>query len=159
MGKTFRFSRVAYFNLLLPLIIRLIIVQVISGVVWLFVAEGSSLSSYVLYTGMIIVVVWSIYEICFLYSITLLIDDDGVWIYRGVFPWEKGQVGTFWKDISSASFTQGFLSWTFKSYDINIAHRYTKENELFLKNLYHGDEAVKIINELVLKKQRNNERE
>lgn len=95
-----------------------------------------------------IALVLLIYQIAFRHSIILYTDDDGVWVQRGIFPWNKGAYGVKWRDIDEAVFFTGFISWAFKSYAIRVGHRYTKDSELYLKHVRLGNEAVEHINDL-----------
>ncbi|MCK3656923.1 hypothetical protein A4G19_14750 [Pasteurellaceae bacterium Macca] len=80
------------------------------------------------------------------------LDDQGVWVYSGIFPWNKGSYGINWRDISGASYRTGFLSWVLKSYTIRVEHRYTKSSELLLSNIRYGDQLVQNINQIVNEK-------
>ncbi|MCE3603500.1 hypothetical protein LXA47_07755 [Massilia sp. P8910] len=86
------------------------------------------------------------YRIMMLRSVQLYYDDAGVWMYSGVLPWQKGAGGVKWRDIDSAGFTQGFLSWTTRSYTVRIGHRFTKDSEIILTNIAHGDKTAIQIN-------------
>ncbi len=88
------------------------------------------------------------YQVLYLRSMTLFTDDAGVWLYRGVFPWNKGIVGVKWRDIEDAAFFTGFVSWAFNSYSVRVGHRFTKSSELAIANVKDGREAVGHINEL-----------
>lgn len=79
-------------------------------------------------------------------SYHLYMNDDGVWVFRGIFPWSKGVIGVKWRDLDEATFTQSLFSWMFKSYSIRIGHRYTKTSEILLSSWNHGDKAVVTIN-------------
>ena len=87
------------------------------------------------------------YQVLYLRSMTLFTNDDGVWLYRGVFPWNKGVVGVKWRDIEDAVFFTGFVSWAFNSYSIRVGHRFTKASELAIVNVKDGRNAVAHINE------------
>jgi len=89
---------------------------------------------------------YTVYRILYLKSIVLYSDSDGVWVYRGVFPWDKGIVGVKWKDLNEAVYLTNFFSWSFKSYTIHISHRFTKSGEIILDHMYMGNIAVETIN-------------
>lgn len=78
----------------------------------------------------------------------LYADDLGIWLQRGIFPWDKGVVGVKWRDLDEALYSQGFISWLAKSHTVFVQHRFTKANELILPNMDHGDRAAMRINEL-----------
>ncbi|MDR2152051.1 MAG: hypothetical protein LBO72_04455 [Helicobacteraceae bacterium] len=87
-----------------------------------------------------------IYSFIYLRNIRLYTDENGVWVYRGVFPWQKGSYGVKWRDLDSASYFTSFLSWLLRTYDIRIDHRYTKDNEITLSRVFNGHRAVAHIN-------------
>jgi hypothetical protein len=86
------------------------------------------------------------YKVLILKSYHLYCDDIGVWIYSGILPWSKGVRGVKWRDLDEASYFTGMWSWLFKSYSLQIGHRYTKANEIRLSHMAHGDKAVARIN-------------
>ena len=88
-----------------------------------------------------------VYEILMIKSYELYSDDDGVWLYRGIFPWNKGISGVKWRDIDEAAFAPNFMSWALKSYTIKVSHRFTKDRELLLRHMELGDNAVIAIND------------
>lgn len=81
-------------------------------------------------------------------SIKLYYDEDGVWLYSGIFPWNKGSNGIKWRDLDTALYTTGFTSWALRSYRIILSHRFTKDAEIILKDIKNGDVFVKEVNEL-----------
>ena len=89
---------------------------------------------------------FAIYAILMIKSYELYSDDDGVWIYSGILPWNKGINGVKWRDLDDASYYTGFMSWALKSYTIKVSHRFTKDSELLLGHMRVGDEAVMVIN-------------
>jgi hypothetical protein len=88
------------------------------------------------------------YQVLYLRSMILFTNEDGVWLYRGVLPWNKGIVGVKWRDIEDAVFFTGFVSWAFNSYSIRVGHRFTRASELAIANVKDGRNAVAHINEV-----------
>lgn len=88
------------------------------------------------------------YQVLYMRSMILFTNDDGVWLYRGVFPWNKGIIGVKWRDVEDAVFYTGFVSWAFNSYSIRVGQRFTKASELAIANVKDGREAVGHINEM-----------
>ncbi len=80
-------------------------------------------------------------------SVVLYTNDQGVWVYSGIFPWSKGMRGVKWRDIEDAVYFPNFLSWALNSYTVRIGHRFTKSSEIVLPNIARGHEAVIHINE------------
>ena len=87
-----------------------------------------------------------IYQVLFLKSFHLYLDDVGVWVNSGVLPWNKGVAGVKWRDLDGAVYFQSMGSWLFKSYSIRIGHRFTKTSEILLSHWAHGHEAAMAIN-------------
>jgi len=79
-------------------------------------------------------------------SYALFVDDVGVWVFRGIFPWDSGIYGVRWRDFGEAEFYLNPVSWSLKSYRIHIKNRYKNEPEFILKDMHNGDVAVSQIN-------------
>ena len=86
------------------------------------------------------------YQLAWLQSVDLYCDDYGVWVYRGVLPWQRGVIGIKWRDIEIAAFTQNLTSWSTHSYSLHVLDRYTRKPELVLTSMFEGDKAVMYIN-------------
>ncbi|MGH8601579.1 MAG: hypothetical protein ACREXR_01985 [Gammaproteobacteria bacterium] len=93
-----------------------------------------------------------IYSVLINRSTTIYTDDNGVWLYSGIFPWSKGITGVKWRDLDEALFYQGFFGWIFKSYTIRIGHRFTKKSEITISHVNHGHIASQRINEILQSK-------
>ncbi len=87
-----------------------------------------------------------VYRFLYLKSFHLYADSNGIWVFSGVFPWNKGTNGVKWRDLDGAGYFQGMGSWLFKSYTIQIAHRFTKSGEILLSHWKSGDSVVLDIN-------------
>ena len=87
-----------------------------------------------------------IYAVLQIRSYQLYMDDNGVWIFSGIFPWSKGVRGVKWRDLDDAVYFTSMFSWAAKSYKIALKHRYTKDNEIFLSHMKKGQESVMQIN-------------
>jgi len=84
--------------------------------------------------------------VLYIKSYTLFVDDEGIWVFRGIFPWNKGIYGVRWRDFGEAEFYLNPISWSLKSYRIHIKNRYKEQPEFVLKDMHKGDEAVSQIN-------------
>jgi len=102
------------------------------------------------------------YQVLYLRSYKLYFDDEGIWIYSGVFPWQKGHRGIKWRDVEVASWRANFWSWLFKSYYISVKHRFDIYGALSLEHVARGDKAAMEINnrhrELIENTQKENEK-
>lgn len=83
-------------------------------------------------------------------SVLLYMDDAGVWVSRGVVPWNRGIYGVKWRDIESVVYQQGFANWLSRSYPVTIVERFTQHNEMHLDHVWHGDQAVTHMNAKLL---------
>ena len=86
------------------------------------------------------------YRFAFLRSVVLFSDDEGIWVQRGVLPWDTGAYGVKWRDLDEAAFFPGLLDWLTRSYTIVLGHRFTKEAEVAVAHVAHGDQVVIAIN-------------
>lgn len=102
---------------------------------------------YVSMVALLAAALFAIYGFFSLRSVELYFDDIGVWVFSGVFPWNKGVAGVKWRDLDECVYEPGLFSWLCKSYTLRISNRYTKVSEIALTNMSRGDEAVVRINE------------
>lgn len=136
-GKEYRYSWVAYIK---PALVILIIFAVAISLLNFAVAEKITWLIWV--CAIVLLFFGAGYVIGFLESLALRVynDDDGVWVYSGIFPWNKGINGVRWRDLEDAAYFTNFSSWLFKSYRIRIGHRFTKTSEIILNNIAHGNQ-------------------
>lgn len=88
------------------------------------------------------------YRVAMVRSTHLFYDDVGVWVFSGVFPWNRGVSGVKWRDVDEALFFPTFWSWASRSYSVRIAHRFTQSSEVFLDHIARGNDAVAAINSM-----------
>ena len=103
---------------------------------WIFAGVGGLL------------VLCMVYRILLVRSVHLYADSKGVWLYRGILPWNRGAVGVKWRDMEDAAFTSGFSSWLFNSYTVRVGNRFSQQSEILVHNIANGREAVNQLNEL-----------
>lgn len=118
-------------------------------------ALSNSMTTAISIIGYIVIifsVVFLILRFIYLKTLRLFINEDGVYLFRGIFPWTKGITGTTWRDISDANYYTGLISWASTSYRVRIGHRFTKTSELIIPHIKNGNNAVVIINETINKK-------
>lgn len=87
-----------------------------------------------------------VYQILSIRSVLLFTNDEGVWVFSGIFPWSKGTAGVKWRDLEDAVYFTGFWSWALKSYTVRVGHRFTKSSEIVLPHIARGNVAVEHIN-------------
>lgn len=105
--------------------------------------------SWLFYPPMVLAVAWLIYTVAEIRSVKLFTDESGVWLYKGVFPWQTGFIGAKWADIGSAGYRTGFVSWALRSYRVEVEHRFTLTTELSVRHLKYGNLAAEHINQIV----------
>lgn len=136
-SKIYKLSWVAYIRLFVMSGVQILIGMVLSGIFerqWIIgVAVG-------------LAIVWFVYQVTYTRSIKIYTDEAGVWIYQGVFPWQKGIFGVKWRDVDGALYTSGFISWLCRSYAIHVGHRYTKGSEMAVRHVRHGNQFVEHVN-------------
>lgn len=130
-------SWLAYFR---PMIMSVFIVLV--ALLLAELAEEKLLAG----AGLIVAVMWLLYKIAYLRSVSVFTNEKGVWVCQGLFPWQRGVVGVKWRDLDGAIYMTGFVSWMTRAYRVQIRHRYTKALELALDNVHNGHHFVGHIN-------------
>jgi len=87
-----------------------------------------------------------IYIIADARAVRLYTDSDGVWLYSGILPWNKGRHGVRWEDMDSASYRLGLIRWLFNSHTVIITHKFTKDREVSMPHISRGRDAAQHIN-------------
>ena len=142
VGVKFSLSWLAYFR---PIVVSIFMVLV--GLLLAELAEERWLAG----AGLGVAVLWLFYKISYLRAVCLFTDDDGVWLYRGLFPWQKGVVGVKWRDIDGAIYKTGLISWITRAYRVQVWHRYTKVVELAVDHVHKGHHFVGHVNAELVK--------
>ena len=81
-------------------------------------------------------------------SITLFVDENGVWVYEGILPWNRGYYGIRWVDFEEGLFYPNIVSYFTKSYTIELRHKYKNDSNITLTQMHNGDIAITKINEI-----------
>lgn len=144
--NTYRLSWIAY----IPAIFVLFLLLALSAGMGMIQIPGTStaIGQYVGMATIAVALSLFLYQTLYLRSTVVFTNDSGVWLFRGVFPWEKGVVGVRWRDMDEAIVMTGFFSWVFNAYTIRVNHRFTGNSELTLKNLNNGRKAVAHMNKM-----------
>lgn len=103
---------------------------------------------------LMVVILIGVYTVAYIRSYTLFVDDEGVWVFRGVFPWQQGIYGVKWGDFNEGVFSQNFASWALRSFTIEVKNRYKEEPEIVLKHMHNGDYAITKMNSVFMHKYR-----
>jgi len=75
----------------------------------------------------------------------IILNDTGVWVGGGFFPWQKYRRGIRWEDIDMVTHSVGFLSWITNSYTISINHKYKNGKNLRFGGISEGRAVRDII--------------
>lgn len=144
-------SWTAYARLLFALVVRIVLFMLAYTLaIWVFKIKHTDLLAKAgVYVMFALPLAWTVYDFLYLRTMKLYVDQRGVWLYQGLFPWATGLHGARWEQIGEASFTQSFLSWAFKSYSVCVTHRYTGAAEIFVPHIRDGHIAVQTINQLL----------
>lgn len=151
----FRLSWVAYLREIFAFLVRFLICGIVATVISLGLDRFAHMSteSWLPVLGLVAAILWTVYSVLLTKSVLLFTDENGVWMQAGVFPWEKGVSGVQWRDLGQAGYTQGFMSWALRSYDVRISHRFTTGSELHLRNVHRGNLAVEHVNAIMARLQ------
>ena len=155
----YRLSWLAYVGVTIKL---LAMVGVCIGIGWLALNKSDTDQAQLIGIGvsvvfLIVAIARFVYKVLYLKSFYLYIDNVGVWLYQGTFPWSRGCRGVKWRDIEDAKYITGFFIWLFCSYSVRIGHRFTETSEIFVTHLARGNKAVEHINQMhqkILKSER-----
>ncbi len=157
-AEVWKKSWVAYVRLIIPFVIIFVVSMLVSTIIMELITKSENRGIYSLLLVFFIVTTYLVIMILSIRSYKLFYDDDGIWVYSGIFPWSKGISGIKWRDLDEAVYRTGFISWAAHSYNIRLSHRYTKASEIGLNDISNGDKAVATINELHIEYLRKNEK-
>lgn len=101
-------------------------------------------------------VVWLGKEFAVVRSTAISIDDHGVWLSRGLFPWSRSYAGLVWRDVGLAMFKQDLASWLTSSYTLYIRHRFQGGPDLVLSHVVNGHIVADQINQQIVFASRQN---
>lgn len=136
--NTYKLSWLAY--------IRPLVVSGVMGLIGL-ILSGLFERQWIIVVAVGLAIAWLVYQVLYIRSVRLYTDEAGVWLYQGVLPWQKGFFGVKWRDVDGALYRKGFISWACRSYAVQVGHRYTKSNELFVPHVVRGNQFVEHVNQ------------
>jgi hypothetical protein len=87
-----------------------------------------------------------VYRLAYLWSIRIVLDEQGIWKHSGLFPWSKGASGVKWRDLDQAQLFMGFVPWMTNSHTVHIGHRFTKASELIVRHVHDGRGLIEAVN-------------
>lgn len=86
---------------------------------------------------------------------TLIVDDDGVWLKKGLFSFTTEVQGVVWRNADLAGSRNNFIYYLTGSYPIRIRNRYSGILELSTPPIIAGRKAIGVINKEVSKINQN----
>lgn len=87
------------------------------------------------------------YRALLIKSHCLYMNRSGVWMYRGVWPWDRRAPGVFWHELGHAAASHGFWEWAFHSHTLYLTKRYgTTAVERAHSHIHNADVAVAEVN-------------
>ncbi|MGU7843783.1 hypothetical protein ACV22V_30500 [Burkholderia sp. AW33-5] len=131
-----RKSWVAYVG---RLVVAMAILPIVTSLLWQRTPLLAAAVALIIIAGMV-------YTVALERSYELFMDDHGIWLRRGILPWSRGVTGVKWRDLDSATYFTGFVSWLTSSYTVRLEHRFTKANEILISHMAAGNRAVEEIN-------------
>lgn len=102
----------------------------------------------IILTGVIFITV-VLFDCITIWRTKLFYDEEGIIAEKMSLPWQKGQCHLRWEDVEKATTYNNLQSWMFRSYKIVITHKYTKNIDIYLTDMYNGHKAVGKINEII----------
>lgn len=128
--------------------IRPVVLFMAMGAIGLIVSQSARDANFILvgYGILFAAIIKVIYDFAWRRHFVFYYDDDGVWVYRGLLPWNKGTDGVNWRDIADAAYDSGFFSWLTKSYRVRVSPRFTQSAEILVAHIKRGNQAVAVIN-------------
>ncbi|HBZ8015025.1 TPA: hypothetical protein MM158_005257 [Klebsiella pneumoniae] len=150
-GEQYRLSWMAYVK---PVFTTCVLIAGCAGMIRAQTSVDSRLTSVLNNTGLwfipyaliVLFLILFVLRLIYLTKVRLYLNENGVYVRRGIFPWTKGVYGTAWRDIADANYYTGFIPWLTKSYRVRVGHRFTKTSEIIVPNVSRGNEAVMKIN-------------
>lgn len=145
-GKIYRVSWVGYLKPMTPYVMVLIVLCA------LFWFAPRLQGNWPYYLAGVLAVPWAIgmvYRFASIRVVKLFTNDAGVWLSRGVFPWQKAISGVRWEEAGEAIAITGVVAWATGAYNVGVMHRYTKKTELWHPRIAHGSRFVGQVNAIV----------
>jgi hypothetical protein len=126
------------------LALRPLLVGFAVGVLGLFITFGQQLHyfGYPLIAGLAAGLVRSVPPLLTQFRI----DDEGVWVKSGLFPWQRKWHGYRWKEIEGAGSRQGPIDWLLGSSTITVNHRTKVGTFLRFDSVASGTRLVEAVN-------------
>ncbi len=84
-----------------------------------------------------------------LFVFSLIINQEGVFISSGIFPWNKGIMGAHWENIGVAYYETGFINWITKAYPVKVENKFTQKFDVYASHIHRGDNCVSEINFII----------
>lgn len=125
---------------------------IIGALMWLSSYAWSASILWAFYVLAILAVMTGLilfYMLAHVHSTRIYANSEGVWMLRGVFPWEVQTFGIRWADAGEAVCSDGILAWLTGSYSVAVLNRHTKTADIWCSMIGEGHYFVGHINALI----------
>lgn len=92
----------------------------------------------------------AVYRVLWLRSTQLWMDEYGVTLNSGVFPWQRGEWRVRWRDIETVGCDRDFMRWAFRFSSVYVWQRFKDEAALVATDMAQGSQACTILNSVHL---------
>lgn len=145
-ANVYRVSWVGYINSMLP---YAVILGFLCAFLWFAPQMMGEWSYYIAGAVAAVWLVGLVYRFACIRAIKLFTTETGVWLSRGVFPWQKATSGVRWEEAGEAVAMTGVIAWATSAYHVGVMHRYTKKTELWATRIARGNEFVRHVNGVI----------
>lgn len=145
-GRVYRVSWVGYIKPMAPYVVLLV------GQLLLLWFAPRVQGDWLYYLAGAVAVPWGVglvYKFASIRKIKLFTNGGGVWLSRGVFPWQKAVSGVRWEEAGEAVAITGVIAWATGAYHVGVMHRYTKKTELWFPRIAQGNKFVGRVNTII----------
>ena len=91
------------------------------------------------------VVICLVYRFLILRSYKVRVNEEGIWVHYGIFPWAKGGDGIRFQDVDMAKYFPNFFSWCTNSYKIVVQHKFTNSTDFSVTDIWRGRHVCNLI--------------
>lgn len=122
--------------------------QFITGLTFLLNVIGQTIIPLIL----LCFIIKNVYKIISLMKTTVIVDDMGVWVKKGLFKFTKEASGVVWNNADLATSKNGIIYYIFKNYPLMIKNRFSGAIEISLPPIKNGKALLEIINKEISKR-------
>ena len=91
-------------------------------------------------------------DIIRLSKMRIIVDDNGIWVKKGLFKFTSEAQGVVWNNADLASSKNGIIYYLFNNYPIQVKNRFSGALELSLPPVQNGKNLLSTINKEISKR-------